>query len=389
MAKKRRLRAKNRMGVVVPYDIAADDVTMGNGKSVESDIAGIKQAIRTLHATLGNYAFPGGKPDINFDGGGGGGSDTQSAEIAYSLGQKVTAQGAGNLINMYDELTVQLGTNDNLYVIDPSTVRVTMGNVEQEDVYDEETDTIHIAVVTGDVEIEAEAMTYVGYGEQNSDLVSMFDGKNRGGTSGQWVDKMDETRVIGLNQYCVEQSDHVYFNGSSAVAEAENANVGVDVLSTVGTIEYVAAQQQELQQTGAFAFPIINMHKDNSRLLVVGINKTSSNTLVGFSQALYSGDTSVPNAWILPSGYATSYLSLSNDRAYLNGNPLSRASSPYSALSHTNSRLGMFSFKSSATPPTQYYNQGSLYCVRYYKKKLSADEVLQNYKVDRKRFNLT
>ena len=40
------------MGVVVPYDIAADDVTMGNGKSVESDIAGIKQAIRTLHAAV-------------------------------------------------------------------------------------------------------------------------------------------------------------------------------------------------------------------------------------------------------------------------------------------------------------------------------------------------
>ena len=36
--KKRRLRAKNRMGIVVPFDVSADDVTLGNGMSLQEYI---------------------------------------------------------------------------------------------------------------------------------------------------------------------------------------------------------------------------------------------------------------------------------------------------------------------------------------------------------------
>lgn len=42
MAKKRRLRAKNRMGIVVPYDIAAENITMANGDDLETTINELK-----------------------------------------------------------------------------------------------------------------------------------------------------------------------------------------------------------------------------------------------------------------------------------------------------------------------------------------------------------
>lgn len=42
MPKKRRLRAKNRMGIVVPFDVGAQDVTMNNGNDLEQEIASIK-----------------------------------------------------------------------------------------------------------------------------------------------------------------------------------------------------------------------------------------------------------------------------------------------------------------------------------------------------------
>ena len=43
MARKRRLRAKNRFGVVVPIDLAAEDVTMNNGNTLEQEIASLEQ----------------------------------------------------------------------------------------------------------------------------------------------------------------------------------------------------------------------------------------------------------------------------------------------------------------------------------------------------------
>jgi len=44
MAKKRRLRAKNRFGVVVPFDVAAGDVTMNNGNDLETEINQLKNS---------------------------------------------------------------------------------------------------------------------------------------------------------------------------------------------------------------------------------------------------------------------------------------------------------------------------------------------------------
>ena len=74
MAKKRRLRAKNRMGIVVPFDVAAQDVTMSNGENVEEAIikAGkqteateilkrnveiVQGNIQQLYNSLANLAF--------------------------------------------------------------------------------------------------------------------------------------------------------------------------------------------------------------------------------------------------------------------------------------------------------------------------------------------
>ena len=59
MVKKRRLRAKNRMGVVVPYDIAADDVTMANGNNLEQEIKSIKNGSLQIFISGNQLVFAG------------------------------------------------------------------------------------------------------------------------------------------------------------------------------------------------------------------------------------------------------------------------------------------------------------------------------------------
>lgn len=388
MAKKRRLRAKNRMGVVVPYDIAADDVTMGNGKSAESDIAGIKQAIRMLHATLGNYAFPGGKPDINFDGGGGGGSDTQFAEIAYSLGQKVTAQGAGNLINMYDELTIQLGTNDNLYIIDPSTVRVTMGFVEQQGVYDEETDTIHIAVVTGDIEIEADAMTYFDGGY----LALQLDCKNRGSQAGHWID------LIGNIDFAltdvIEKDDGMVFNGSSSKGIAASGSLVAPFDNC--TVEIIGTIQPP--QSAGDNMPILA--NNNGGSAAAGFGRTSSRY-----NCPYFAVAASPLTGVSTNPYNTAFyfdnniiaVAATKSDVLINGvlmqDPWHHVADDGMKLDVNDYTTGKSDLLSigyrvhSATPAEKFLN-GTIMAIRVYNKKLSVAEMRTNYAIDKKRFNL-
>ena len=167
----------------------------------------LKNAILILMGSLGNYAFPGGKPDLDFDG-----DSTISYSVTYPSDTRVTHGSAPATVNLGDSLEVQLGTNDNLYVIDDANVVVSMGGNEVAGAYNPTTGKVTIGTVTGNVVIVATAVSYVSDG-----LVLHLDGKNRGGTTGQWKSLVDYngSRITFALTGCTENSDNVQFLGSS------------------------------------------------------------------------------------------------------------------------------------------------------------------------------
>ena len=60
MARKRRLRAKNRFGVVVPIDLAAEDVTMNNGNNLEQEIESLHDEAAQSNTEVVNDFTTGG-----------------------------------------------------------------------------------------------------------------------------------------------------------------------------------------------------------------------------------------------------------------------------------------------------------------------------------------
>ena len=343
----------------------------------------IRQNVTILLNRLGEYAFPNGKPTLDWSGGGGDDPEVPTYAVQKNIGTGLSASGGDDDVSDGGPLEVTISVINDLYIIDEDNVEVTMGGSPVQGAFDAATGKITIAEVYGEVVINVPSMTYVGYGETNSPLVSMFDGKNRGGTTGQWKDLIVQTRILTMTN-CTENSDNVYFNGQDAKAVLDDADAGVDIGAADGAIECVF--KMPTLSSSAFNFPVTNHPKSGTRLLLCGLTNSSGTILASCYQGFQSGDSGVPNAWVITGDYTKSYLSMSNTRAYHNGAELSRANAPYSGLASSNSRLAFFSFKGSNG--TQYYREGTLYCVRFYSRPLTVDEIEKNYKVDRKRFNL-
>lgn len=356
----------------------------------------IKAAILTLWAYLGEYAFPGGKPTLNL------GSGSVEFSVTYPTDEKITATPesgtAPESVELLDPLEITLGiaSGYNLYVLDDDSVHVYMGGAEVVGAYNPTTQKVTIANVVGNVVIVANAITYVGYGEQNSPLVSMFDGLNRGGTTGQWKDTQEPNRVLTLDN-CTENTDNVQFNGSDSTAFCTNSSYNkIAVKPENGTIEAVIGGMAVNSST-TFANPICNGYGQDERLIdLVIMYSTAGNInriVCGFCQMKSTESSSSPS-YTLPLAWDTTkstitaaHLSVSDARAYIDGVAMSRSAYFSGSKSHTNSKFGVISYYNSSG--TLKYSAGKMYCARIYSRQLSPNEVAQNYKVDQKRFNLT
>lgn len=348
----------------------------------------LRTAIDTILNNLGNYAFPGGKPTIDW----GGDVPVPSYSVSKTIGTGLSASGGDTSVDYGDSLEVTISITNNLYVIDDDNVEVIMGGSPLAGAWNASTKKVHIAAVTGDVVINVPSMTYVDGGH----LVVMFDGKNRGDVAGEWTDLKDNTRKLILTN-CTENTDSVTLDGSTSTAMAATAGVGVDVPRSSGTIEAVATGM--IYSNGNAQSDIIIANKglkENGNIVPVmamGLFYSASFNN-GLGAYWFNKDTNAaanePNVWLLGKSSLTTsdilHLSLSSERAYLNGVSLSRASATAGVRSSDYSRIGVFS--NVGSNGANVYRKGTMYCARIYDKILSADEVAQNYKVDRKRFNL-
>ena len=343
----------------------------------------------TIFSQLGTYAFPNGKPQIDW--GGGNPPVIPPCTVSKTIGTGLSSTGGDSDVAFGDPLEVSIAITNNLYIVDDDSVVVTMGGSTVQGAWNASTMKVTIAAVTGDVVINVPSMTYVDGGH----LVVMFDGKNRGDVAGEWTDLKDNTRKLILTN-CTENTESVTLDGSTSTAMAATAGIGVDVPRSSGTIEAVATGM--IYSNGNAQSDIIIANKglkENGNIVPVmamGLFYSAqfNNGLGAYWFNKDTNATNEPNVWLLGKSSLTTsdilHLSLSSERAYLNGVSLSRASATAGVKSSDYSRIGVFS--NVGSNGSNVYRKGTMYCARIYDKILSADEVAQNYKVDRKRFNL-
>lgn len=341
----------------------------------------IKRNIMTLWAALGNYAFPGDKPTLDWGGGG-----TTTCSVTQTLGTRVSSDYQGSSVNHGDSLTVHLTSSDDLYVINPSSVKVKVGGVDMASTYyNENTDTVTIPSVVDNVVIEANAMTYV-----QDNLVLHLDGRHRGGAgsvvAGHWkslVNYSGSPIDFTLTSCDESHADYVGFDGQSSKGIGSVSLL--DVAAASGSIEAVYGGVELNSQACVIMHNAIG---SGSRIcmstghgsLATGVNMltmtgaTNNNTAP--SNVTYEG--------ILQTDFlAGHYLSCVQGAFLVEGESKTPAASTQQA-SNANSMLSLFYRKTS----NDMFFKGNLYALRVYSDKLTPAEQLQNHKVDKKRFNL-
>lgn len=349
-------------------------------------------AIQQILGALGNYAFPGGKPTIDW-----GGSGSVSYSVTYPTDEKVTHSGAVSTVELGSSLEVTLGiaSGNDLYAIKDSSVKVYMGGVEQSGAYNASTQTVTLAAVTGNVVIFAEAWTYVSRG-----LVMHLDGRNRGDVAGHWKSLVNYNNGEGFNDKidftltnCDEtHSDYVAFdgdpNGNDSGSKAI-ANISLlDVSALTGTIEAGYANA-ELNSAGGLCV-MHNALGSGNRICLSSWR--SSSDAAGYNKFLLSTSPADSNN---NTGVLTQQSNVTGGGFYSfvlgsykrNGSDIPGTLGQYTQTTVSGHSILSLFWRKTAADNVQY-SKGRLYSLRVYSVQLDDDERARNLAIDQKRFNL-
>jgi len=339
----------------------------------------LRVAITTILNSLGNYAFPDGKPVIDWS------DDTPlTYTVQKTIGTGLSATGGDTNVNDGDPLEVTIAITNNMYIVDDDSVVVTMGGSPVACAWNASTMKVTIAAVTGNVAINVPSLTYVGYGEQNSPLVFNLDGFNRGGVAGHWTDMAGNVDFVLTN--CTENSDNVEFNGTSSKGVSSGS---LNVRYDEGTIESIFDVSASDYPTNIQCILTNNMEYGISIGLGKGANPDTSKSLYCYVNALASSTT--PNTGVL--GFdnvikTKQQVCFYKLHGYRNGVALNDALPTngivFGVDSTTQLALGTRHRSSSDN-----YMKGKIFMVRVYNRVLTDSERAQNYKVDKKRYNLS
>ena len=300
------------------------------------------QYIRAIFSVLGNYAFPDGKPDIDFP------SDALAVTLNLT---NVTSSNAASSVNYGSAYTTTLtGTQSgNLYVLD---VQVMMGG---EDITSTaySNGVITIADVTGALEITASQITYISDG-----LIFNLDGKNQGGVSGQWKDLIGN-KIFDISN-ATSQSNGVLFSKTNSTYGTNQDNLVPTDSHLTYTIE--GAFKVLNSSTWSSSFQPLSTKEGIALMWDAGyhymIARTAGTAAKNYQEVKYS-DRIIT-------------LSLSNTRGYGNGVALTTLTTAKYATAAQNV-LGNLN--------------GTVHAIRIYNRTLTEAEMLHNQKIDNIRFN--
>ena len=366
------------------FDIVNNLTDGGEGDALSAEMGKwLYTTLYTIFTQLGTYAFPNGKPQIDW--GGGNPPVIPPCSVSKTIGTGLSSTGGDSDVAFGDPLEVSIAITDNLYIVDDDSVVVTMGGSPVQGAWNASTMKVTIAAVTGNVVINIPSLTYVGYGEQNSPLVLMFDGMNQGETAGQWKDLANTSRSVALTGGYTKNSDNVQFDGTGY----GSGNFVDDVVYNQSTVECVINQSNKTTpssqaillpgKTGAPTlglFPLGNDIKWPTHVKAASDTYTVSRALYNWTGALntkysvsYYGNTMLQNGQKLTAPSASSVF----EDAF-NVNNHKDKTFVGAQITGANALLGF---------------NGKIYCVRMYSRVLTDAEALQNWKVDQKRFNIS
>ena len=325
----------------------------------------LKVAVLTILNSLGNYAFPGGKPTIDW-----GGDSSVTYSVSKTIGTGLSATGGDTDVALGDGLEVTIAVTNNLYVVDDNNVVVTMGGQPVAGAWNANTMKVTIAAVTGDVVINVPSLTYV-----SSGLVMNMDCKNTGGTAGHWK-SIDGTYDFALTDVSVSASGAV-FNGSSSKAVISNG-ASLNIGAGDGTVESVFT----LGSPSAASPILVNSVVGNIGCACYPLS--SSHWLSFRCATSASGELKYAKIRdVTKTNYA---VGINTEHWYIDGMESSGAAEDgWQTIDGVTVLALGYRHRSSA----DNYLNGTIKCVRVYNRKLAPSEMLQNYKVDKKRFNLS
>lgn len=345
----------------------------------------LKVAISTLIDSMGEYCFPMGRPTLSFEG--------PKADIIHTFNNShVALSNTAQRVDIGASFETTLGTDDNLYVINDSSVKVYMSGVEQSGAYNASTQKVTLAEVTGNVVIVAEAWTYV------QGAVVLLDGLNIGSNTNQWANLANDQKPLVLSGGYTKNSNNVAFDGVDGTGIIDG--LGIDLQDDASTAEIVMSLD-DLPPRGYF---LTSGYNHNTILAVV---ESGSRCLLTSQTVQYGGNISTgAQAAYLDSGEnqflfaANQIISLSRQgRSFtLNNASLTPTTTTFYAIvggpnmseENTYDASGKLFISGIIARKGQYLYpmKGKMYCVRIYNRVLTTQERTQNYNIDKKRFNL-
>ena len=353
----------NSVGIITSLgsDSNEDALSASMGKK-------LKIAILQIYSSLGVYAFPNGKPNLDFD-------DIITYSVAKTIGTGLSASGVPTEVLSNQRLEVTIAITDNLYIIDDDSVVVTMGGSPVAGAWNASTQKVTIAAVTGNVVINVPSMTYVDVDGGNNQLAFMLDCKNRGGQDGHWID------LIGNIDFALtdatEANTGVVFNGTTSKGiSAGSLNISWEN----ATVEIVGRRENYTVDN-----PVLS--NDVNGYVAASLRRPLGS---GRKPAVFStgsnGITSPTNMAFDVGDVLDFHISANKMRHALNGvSSDTWDSGIYDYVTGVSTSLAI-GYRNIAGAET--FLNGNIKAIRVYSSRLSADEMLQNYKIDKKRFNL-
>lgn len=352
----------------------------------------------TIFSQLGTYAFPNGKPQIDW--GGGNPPVIPPCTVSKTIGTGLSSTGGDSDVTFGDSLEVTIAITDNMYIIDDDNVVVTMGGTDiTSTAWNASTQKVTIAAVTGNVVINIPSLTYVGYGEQNSPLVLMFDGKNQGSTANQWRNLCNENKPLVLSGGYTKNSDCVTFDGSSGTGKIES--LGIDLPWQGSAMEAVYKQSnttptQVIALSGNQYNTVLCIASESSKIYsncgtipdgASSLNDSVLNLLSQNGTMPYNANTVVH---LVNNGGNDHYLNnVALEKAAVAGSDILPANY-VGILGSDHNNAGEFWVSGYIARSNSYFGplKGTMYALRVYSRTLTASELAQNHKVDKKRFNI-
>ena len=325
-----------------------------------------------IFSQLGTYAFPNGKPQIDW--GGGNPPVIPPCTVSKTIGTGISSTGGDRDVAFGDPLEVSIAITNNLYIVDDDSVVVTMGGSPVAGAWNASTMKVTIAAVTGNVVINVPSMTYV-----QSGLAFHLDCRNRGGQSGHWIDRIGNVDFT-LGSGVTEADAGVEFDGTAnAKGVGNTSGLNITSLNDGGTIE--AAFIAEALQA-----PILsNTVEGGIGLELAYASNAQGNVARNRFASASATDWSKVFAAIVDIDDAYQCISMNYDRAIVNGVKATARYNSWSAIDNT----AVFAIGYRAYKENAYYLNGKIFGIRVYNRKLSESEQMQNYMIDQKRYNIS